>query len=123
MTKPFGVLFILTGIFAIVGGLYTWGDGSIFSKTELLTVLIPWADILLTGPISLFSGLGILKNRSWAYVLGLITSGIYFFGSLLVFITIVWNKDYSIFLIAPSISGFLIAAAYVTWVLKTKTIH
>jgi hypothetical protein len=49
----FGILFILTGVFAIAGGLYTWGDGSIFSKTELLTVLIPWADIILTGPISL----------------------------------------------------------------------
>jgi hypothetical protein len=88
MTKAFGILFVLTGVFAMVGGLYTWADGSIFSKTDLLTVLIPWADIILTGPISLVGGYGILNNRSWGRVLGLMTSGICVFGSVLVFITI-----------------------------------
>jgi len=123
MNKAFGILFILTGFFSIVGGLYTWGDGSIFSKTELLTVLIPLADIILTGPISLACGYGIINNLSWGRDFGLITSGIYIFGSLLVFITIFWNNDYSVFLIAPSISGFLIGTGYVAITIKKRAIN
>lgn len=122
MNKTFGVLFILTGVFAIVGGLYTWGDGSIFSQTELLTVLIPWADIILTGPISLVGGYGMLKNLKWGKVIGLVTSGIYIFGSVLVFITIIWNHDYSLFLIVPSISGFLIGAGFIVLTIIGKGI-
>jgi hypothetical protein len=53
MNRIFAWLFILTGIFAIAGGLYIWGDGNIFDQSELVRVLIPWADIILTGPISL----------------------------------------------------------------------
>jgi len=120
MTRIFGILFILTGIFAIAGGLYTWGDGSIFSQTELLTVLIPVADIILTGPISLISGYGILKKLNWGKVLGLFTSGIYIFGSVQVFITMIWNNDYSVLLIIPSISGLLIGTGFVFLQLRKK---
>jgi hypothetical protein len=122
MNKTFGILFILTGIFAIAGGLYSWGDGSIFSQTELLKVLIPWADIILTGPISLISGYAILKNLNWGVILGLLTSGIYILGSVLVFITIIWNNDYSIFLIFPSVSGFLIGAGFTIFTMREKEI-
>jgi len=123
MIKAFGILFILTGVFAIAGGLYTWGDGGIFSQTELLTVLIPWADIILTGPISLVCGYGIINKLNWGRDFGLITSGIYIFGSLLVFITIFWNNDYSVFLIVPSISGFLLGAGYVVSTIKERAIY
>jgi len=120
MNKTFGVLFILTGVFAIAGGLYTWGDGSIFLQTELLTVLIPWADIILTGPISLVGGYGILKNLKWGKVIGLVTSGICIFGSVLVFITMIWNHDYSLYLVVPSISGFLIGAGFILLIIKKR---
>jgi len=113
MKRLLGILFILTGLFAILGGLYTWGDGSIFEQTELMKVLIPWADIILTGPLSLFCGIGIINKKSWADTLGLVTSGIYIFGSLLVFISIFWNEDYSIYLIVPAISGFIIGFCFI----------
>jgi len=115
MQKLLGILFILTGIFAIAGGLYTWGDGSIFSQTELLKVIIPWADIILTGPISLICGIGIMKNLYWGKIFGLVTSGIYILGSIIVFITIIWNNDYSLYLIIPSICGLLIALGFISF--------
>lgn len=120
MNRLFGILFILTGIFAIAGGLYTWGDGNIFDQNELTKVLIPWADIILTGPVSLIAGFGVLKNKSWGHTVGLATSGIYVFGSVLVFISIFWNKDYSIFLIIPALSVLLIGMAFITLELKRK---
>lgn len=112
-TKVFAVLFSLTGFFAIAGGLYTWGDGSILAQTELLRVLIPWADIVFTGPVSLLSGYGLHRHMRWAPTLCLVTSGVYLFGSVLVFITILWNRDYSAMLFVPSISGLFIGTAYI----------
>ncbi|NQV49678.1 MAG: hypothetical protein HQ507_04245 [Candidatus Marinimicrobia bacterium] len=112
MDRLFGILFILTGIFAVAGGLYTWGDGSIFQQNELIKVLIPWADVLLTGPLSIVCGIGIVNHREWAKVLGLATSGIFIFGSLLVFISIIWNQNYAIDLIVPAISGLIIGVGY-----------
>jgi len=120
MNRAFGILFMLTGVFAIVGGLYTWGDGSILTQRELVKVLIPWADIVMTGPLSLVCAYGILKNMYWGKILGLVTSGVYVFGSLLVFISIIWNRDYSVFLIIPAISGLLIGVGFIAKALKSN---
>lgn len=120
MNRVFGLLFLLTGIFAMAGGLYTWGDGSILDQNELVKVLVPWADIIFTGPLSLLCGYGILKNRYWGQILGLVTSGIYVFGSILVFISMYWNKDYAVLLIIPAFSGLLIGTGFITLMLKTK---
>ncbi len=120
MTKLFAILFILTGIFAIAGGFYTWGDGSIFDQNELVKVLIPWADIILTGPLSIFTGYGILKKTNWGQKFGFITSGIYVFGSVLVFISMVWNENYSIYLIVPAVSGMLIGVGFITYGFSNK---
>ncbi|CAG5082927.1 hypothetical protein [Parvicella tangerina] len=113
MNKAFPILFILTGCFAILGALYTWGDGNIFNQHELAKILIPWADLILTGPLSLVSGIGMLKEKKWGTQLALVTSGIYIFGSVLVFITIIWKADFDILLIVPAASGFVIAVLYV----------
>ncbi len=111
--RLFGILFLLTGIFAIVGGLYTWGEGSIFEQDELAKVRIPWADTIVTGPLSLVCGYGLMKKKNWAQVLGLATSGIYIFGSVLVFISMIWEGDYPIFLTVPASSGMLIGSGYI----------
>jgi len=112
MNKIFGTLFILTGFFAIVGGLYTWGNGNIFKQNELIKVLIPFADIIVTGPLSIISGIGLLKKKYWGKILGLSSSGIYIFGSVLVFTSVIWNNYFLIFLILPSTTGLIIDIAY-----------
>jgi len=122
MNKFFGILFLVTGCFAIVGGLCTWGVGNIFFQQELEKVLIPWADILLTGPLSLICSYGILKKQHWGHILGLCTSGIYVFGSILVFISIFWYKDYSACLIVPALFGFLIGLSFTILNLIKKTV-
>jgi hypothetical protein len=106
------VLIFLTGVFAVIGGLYTWGDGLIFLQNELLKVLIPWADILLTGPLSIIGGIGLYNRKNWAFPLCLFVSGIYVFGSVLVFISMLWKHDYSWFLILPSFSGLFIGIGF-----------
>ena len=120
MDKLFGVLFILTGLFAIFGGLYTWGDGNLLTQGELVKVLIPWADVILTGPLSIICGYAILKNRYWGRVLGLVLSGMYVYGSVLVFISIIWQHNYSVFLIIPASSGMMIGVGYVVTRIKNS---
>jgi len=112
MNRFFAILFICTGIFAISGGLYTWGAGSIFEQNELIKVLIPWADIIVTGPLSIIAGVGILKKHNWGHIAGLLTSGIYIFGSSLVYICIFWNKNYDIYLIIPAFAGLCTGLGY-----------
>jgi hypothetical protein len=116
----FAIFFLLTGVFALLGGLYTWGDGVLFSQTQLAKVLIPWADVLLTAPLSIASGIGLMRKKQWAYYLAAATSGIYLFGTALVFISMIWNRDYSVFLIVPASSGGTIALLYLSWVIKGK---
>ncbi len=120
MNKTFGILFTLTGFFAIAGALYTWGNGNLFAQSELAKVLIPFADLLLTGPLSIVIGLGIYKNKKWANLLGLNLSGIYAFGSLLVFISMCWDRNFSVLLMVPASAGFLIALFYTLLYLKKE---
>jgi hypothetical protein len=112
-------LFLSTGIFAIVGALYTWGDGPIYHQKNLLAVLVPWADLLITGPLSILAAFGVWKMRSWGYLLGMMVCGIYMFGSALVYISLIWNgAPYPPELAYPPILGIGFGIAYPTWVLK-----
>ncbi len=120
MNKVFGVLFVLTGIFALLGGFYTWGKGSIFDQTELIEVWIPWADIILTGPLSLICGYGVLKNLFWGKVLGLVNCGVYILGSALVYISTVWDANYTLALIIPALLGLIISIGFIVWIIQTQ---
>lgn len=111
--------FLLTGIFAIVGALYTWGDGPIYHQKDLLTILIPWADLLITGPLSLLAAFGVWNRKSWGFLLGLTVCGIYLFGSALVYISLLWNgAPYPFELVFPPVVGILFSISYPIWILK-----
>ncbi|TVR78466.1 MAG: hypothetical protein EA412_08500 [Chitinophagaceae bacterium] len=56
----------------------------------------------------------------WEKIFGLITSGMYLLGSVLVFIIILWNKDFSVLLIVTSVTGFLIGLGYIFVFLKNR---
>lgn len=119
----FSWLFLSTGVFAIVGALYTWGDGPIYHQNDLLAVLIPWADLLITGPLSLLAAFGVWKRKSWGFTLGLMVCGIYLFGSALVYISLLWNgAPYPLELALPPIVGIGFGIIYPTWVLKNPQV-
>ena len=119
-SKFFSWLFLSTGIFAIAGALYTWGDGPIYQQKDLLAVLVPWADLLITGPLSLLAAYGVWKRLSWGTVLGLMVCGIYLFGSALVYISLLWNgAPYPLELALPPIVGIGFGIIYPIWVLRT----
>ena len=112
----FSLLFGSTGIFAIASALYTWGEGVLWEQQKLVDVWIPWADLVLAGPVSLMAAVGLWQQRWWNYIPGLVCSGIYGFGSTLVFIEMVWHGQYPVRLIIPSFSGLGIAISYIIWI-------
>jgi len=117
--RLFAFLFLLTGIFAITGSLFCWGKGWLFAQTDLQTVMIPMADLFLTGPLSLLTAYLLFIKKNSGILLGLITSGTYLLGSVLVFIIIFWKGlPYPIELVIPSVSGFCIGLAFCWRTLK-----
>lgn len=113
----FGVLFLLTGIFSIVSSLFAWGEGWLFSITTFDSFLLPMADLLTTVPLSLVSAYSIVTKKRWATNVGILTVGIYLFGSVLVFISLCWRgHPYPIQFLIPSVSGFIFAISYFFWI-------
>lgn len=114
-------LFLTTGLFAILGGLYTWGKGPLFVHNDLVEALVPWGDLLMTGPLSLLAAFGLLKNTRWGYLMGLMVCGIYLFGSNLVYISLVWHgKPYPLQLALPPLAGILIGVSYPIWLVHSQ---
>jgi hypothetical protein len=112
-------LFFLTGVFAIVGSLFSWGNGWLFSNFKLSTGLIPLSDLIITGPISIATAFGLWHKKDWGMYIGLVTSGIYIFGSVQVFVSLLWNgSPYPIQLIIPPIAGLSIAISFVFYQIK-----
>lgn len=118
-SRLFAWLFISTGVFALVGALFTWGEGWLFHQKDLTISLIPLADLIFTVPLSLLTAYGIWVKKSWGITLGLVTSGVYMFGSVQVYIMVFWNTPpYPLQLLIPPIFGFGIALVFFIWVLK-----
>ena len=116
-SKLFSWLFLSTGDFAILGALYSWGEGPLLAQQELNLVLIPWADLLVTGPLSLLAALGLLRRRPWGTVLSLLSCGIYLFGSALVYISLAWQgPPYPLHLAFPPLLGIALGICFPLWV-------
>ena len=117
--KLFGWLFLLTGIFSIVSSLFAWGKGWLFSINNFNDFLIPMADLIAIGPLSLISAFGIFKMKNWGLKLGTLTAGAYIYSSFIVFIILIWHgPPYAIELVIPSISGLIIGVSFLIDELK-----
>lgn len=117
--KIWGIFFLLTGIFSLISSLFAWGEGWLFSMTRLSSFLLPMADLLTTGPLSMISAYGILRKKHWGIPVALFTSGIYLFGSVLVFITLIWNgSPYPVQFVVPAVFATPVAGYefMISWV-------
>ena len=103
----------------MIGALFCWGNGWLFSETELSVFLIPMADLIWTGPLSLAAAFGLWSKKRWGLYLGLVTSGTYILGSILVLITLFWEgRPFALEILVPAITGLSIAVSFLIWVIK-----
>ncbi len=117
--KFLSVSLFLTGIFAIAGAFYRWGDGSIFNAPPRTDLQLYIADILITGPISIIAAIGFLKLKKWAILSSILASGIFIYGSALVYIDVLQNgAPYPLKLIIPPIFGIGLSLAIIMWIWK-----
>lgn len=119
--RVFAILFGLTGIFAIVGGMFSWGEGWILDHFQYIDATIPALDLLLTGPFSIMTAWGLQQHKPWGYTLGLITVGIYLFGSAEVYVMMIqgllpvkWT------LVLPPVLGIGLAGTFIKWEIKQQ---
>lgn len=121
--KLFAWLFITTGIFAIAGALYTWGNGWLFAQHNLLNKLIPLADLLIAGPVSLIAGYGVARQKQWGIIAGLVTCGIYLFGTALVYIMIANAAlPFELKYLLPPVFGISTTLSFIVWVYKNNLV-
>ena len=105
-----------TGIFALLGALYTWGDGFLFSASPETDISIFLADLLITAPISFVAGYGIGNQKKWGILAGWMIAGIYIYGSMLVYISVLQqNPPYPVDLIIPPIFGMVLSLGILIW--------
>ena len=117
--KFLSVSLFLTGIFAIAGALYRWGDGSIFNAPLGTDLQLFIADILITGPISIIAAIGFIKLKKWAIISSILASGIFIYGSALVYINVLQDgAPYLLKLIIPPIFGIGLSIAIMMWAWK-----
>ena len=113
-SKTYAICFFTFGLFAIIGSLFSWGKGWLFTQKFLPDVLIPILDLIITFPLSIISSIGLWKNRKFGITIGLVTCGVYLFGSILVLITVVWNgAPNPIHLILPAILGISFSIVFI----------
>jgi hypothetical protein len=118
-TLIFAWLFLSTGVFAIVGALFSWDSRWLFEQEDVRKVLIPMADLLMAGPFSLIAAFGIRAGKKWGHVFGLATAGMYLYGSVQVYVLLFWqDTTLPLYLAIPPIFGVSIAIGYMFWVFR-----
>jgi hypothetical protein len=106
---------MLTGIFAIVGALYTWGDGIIFTvESDFLPIIV--LDLFLIGPMCLMLSLAIFTQNHQMRTLKLIVVGMLITSSLMVYITeFLDGSPFDIIIILLPIMGLLLSLGLIIW--------
>ncbi len=113
----FTLFFMFTGLFAVVGGLFTWGKGWILTHEVEADVLIPLADVVLAGPTSLVTTWALYRKKDWGILLGLMVAGMYLFGSVQVYIRVGFHDGPCPWeWVVPPVAGIGFSLAYVAWV-------
>jgi hypothetical protein len=101
--------------------LYSWGEGWLFEQKNISSCLIPIADLIVAAPLSLITSFGIGTRKSWGIPLGLVTSGVYIFGSVLVYIQLIWNGlPYPLHLAIPPLFGITISIYFIVLAIKSN---
>jgi len=108
--------FLSTGIFAVVGALYTWGAGWLFAEEDLIDFLLPMADLVVAAPLSFLAAWGLYQQKSWRLLLGMLACGTYLFGSVQVYIVVIWRgTPYPWELVLPPIFGIILVGSFSYW--------
>ena len=115
-SKKIAISCYMTGIFAMVGALYCWGDGPIFNAPIDVNLSLYIAELLVCGPLSFIAGYGYSKMKGWGLFAGLIVTGIYVYGSAMVYASLfLVGPPYPLELIIPPIFGIILSIGIIKW--------
>lgn len=110
-----GMLFMATGFFAMLGSIYSWGDGLLFRIQAGVNFNILVTDLVLAGPFSLVVGVALFNMHQRALVLGILACGMYLYGSVLIYVYMWQYGDFQWLLFVPATFGLLFTVYYYFW--------
>lgn len=106
----------MTGVFAMVGAMYRWGEGPLFTAPPGTDVQLFYAEIIVCGPVSFIAAAGYWKMKKWGLFAGLVSTGIYLYGSAMVYVS-VFQAGFPIplQLVIPPIFGIGLSVVILWW--------
>ena len=110
------LLLAFVGVFALVGGLYSWGEGPIWAQADGPARWLQVTDLAVTTPLCWLAGWAIWRRKAWTGLVVAMASGVLLYGSVAVFVQlVVAGPPYPMAWILPPIGGLALAAALVRW--------
>jgi hypothetical protein len=116
--RIFSLSFLMTGIFAAIGALYRWGDGPFFHAPPGTDLQLYITELVVAAPVAIFTAVGLSRLRRWGMLLALFSTGIFIYGSVLVYASMLLTGfPFPLELIIPPIFGIGLSIATIKWIL------
>lgn len=115
--KIFAISYFITGIFAAMGALYRWGDGSLFLAQPGDDIALFIAELVVAAPASIIASIGLVKLQRWGLIMSLFSTGVFIYGSALVYASIfLFGAPIPLKLLIPPIFGIGLSLTTIRWI-------
>lgn len=115
--RPMSITFLalllaLFGVFAFVGSVFLWGQGSVFTAPGGTNIAFPVTDILVNAPASCLTAIGLWQLRRFGYLGSYFVAGFYVYASVYIFVEVFQGgPPYPIEIVGPQVLAILVAVA------------
>lgn len=106
------VVLAFFGIFALLGSLFLWGSGFIFTAPPGVEIAFPVTDILINAPASMITAAGLWRLRKYGYLGSYFVSGFYIYASIYIFVEVIQaGSPYPFEIVLPQVLALATAVA------------
>jgi hypothetical protein len=106
------LLLALFGVFAFVGSVFLWGQGSVFAAPEGTDIAFAVTDIVVNAPASWLTAIGLWQLRRFGYLGSYFVAGFYVYASVYILVEVFQGgAPYAIEIAGPQLFAILMAVA------------
>jgi hypothetical protein len=115
----------LFGIFALIGSLFVWGQGFIFSVPEGTDLRYPITDLIVNVPATFIAAVGLWRMKTYGYIASQFVAGFYVYASVEIFVDL-WqhgaaSKGQFFAILIPQVLAVIVAFGLVFYLWKIRT--
>lgn len=117
------VLLCLFGLFALLGSLFLWGEGFLFSWPEGVDYAFPITDLLVNAPASLAAAVGLWRRTRWGYAASQFVAGFYTYASVEIFVMVAQEgPPYPLEIVLPQLLALAVAGVLVIYLWRIQDV-